>query len=303
MFNFNFVKYRYLFLGFSLSLIFAFFSLYVYKYVTTGHTFNYSIDFEGGTQFLMKFDSPVKTSEVISILEKNGFSGVTAREFGTNDIIVRVKAYEKNTEQLGQRIIGLIKAQIPNNNVQILQSDAIGSGVGQEMRTKSTKAVVIALILMLAYIAFRFWSFGFAFGAVAALAHDAIIILGFFLLFKLEISVNVIGAILAILGYSVNDTIVIFARIRDNIKLMPGAKIGDIVNKSVNQTLTRTLLTSFSTLLTVLAMFFFGGEALRDMSIALLIGIVFGTYSSIYMASPIMMFFYKDKSEKEKKLA
>lgn len=292
---FDFVRYKNLFLGFSCTLIIGFCALFAYNYFAIGKTFTYSIDFEGGTQFLLKFSSPVKSTEVISILEKNGFTGVEAREFSKDEIIVRVKEFEKNTQQFGEKITGLIKAQIKNNDVQVLQSDAIGAGVGNELRTKSTKAVAIALILMLMYIAFRFWSFGFALGAVVALAHDAIIILGFFLLFKLEISVNVIGAILAILGYSINDTIVIFSRIRDNIKLMPGSSIGQIVNVSLNQTLRRTLLTSFSTLLTVSAMLIFGGPALRDMSIALFIGIIFGTYSSIYIASPVMMSFYKQK--------
>jgi preprotein translocase subunit SecF len=292
---FDFVKYRYYFLAFSFSLLAAFVALFVYKYYTTGKTFNYSIEFEGGTQFLLKFDAPVKSSEVISTFEKNGFHAVTVREFQGNELVVRVKDVVKDTQAAGEKVVGFIKAQMPSNNVKILQTDAIGAGIGNEMRTKSTKAVTISLILMLLYIAFRFWSFGFAFGAVAALAHDAIIILGFFLLFNMEMSINVIAAILTILGYSVNDTIVIFARIRDNIKAMSGAPIEEIVNVSVNQTLTRTLLTSFATLLTVLSLLIFGGESLRDMSYALIIGIVFGTYSSIYMASPIMMWFHKEK--------
>lgn len=292
---FDFVKYRYYFLAFSFSLIFAFTALFLFKWYTTGKTFNYSIEFQGGTQFMLKFDAPVKSSEVIMAFEKNGYTGVTIREFPNNELIIRVKEYIKDTQIEGTKIIGFLKAQVPNNNVKILQTDAIGAGIGSEMRSKSTKAVIISLILMLAYIAFRFWSFGFAFGAVAALAHDAIIILGFFLLFQMEMSINVIAAILTILGYSVNDTIVIFARIRDNIKIMSGAPIEEIVNVSVNQTLTRTLLTSFATLLTVLSLLIFGGETLRDMSYALIIGIIFGTYSSIYMASPIMMWFYKEK--------
>lgn len=292
---FDFIKYRYFFLAFSFSLIFAIAGLFTYKLATTGKTFNYSIEFEGGTQFMLKFDVPVKSSDVISVFEKNGFSGITIREFPNNELVVRVKDYVKDLPQVSLKIIDGIKLQVPNSNARIISTDGIGAGIGKEMRSKSTKAVAISLILMLLYIAFRFWSFGFAFGAVAALAHDAIIILGFFLFFNMEISVNVIAAILTILGYSVNDTIVIFARIRDNIKSMSGAPIEEIVNVSLNQTLTRTLLTSFATLLTVLSLLIFGGEALRDMSYALIIGIIFGTYSSIYMASSIMMWFYKEK--------
>lgn len=292
---FDFVKYRYYFLAFSLSLIVAFVGLFAYKYISTGKTFNYSIDFQGGTQFMLKFDMPVKSSDVISAFEKNGFTGVNIREFANNELVVRVKEYIKDTQQEGLKVVSFLKSKFPDNKAEILQTDAIGAGIGNEMRTKSTTAVIIALILMLLYIAFRFWSFGFAFGAVAALAHDAIIILGFFLLFKMEISVNVIAAILTILGYSVNDTIVIFSKIRENLKSMHGSPITEIVNVSLNQTLRRTLLTSFATLLTVLSLFIFGGETLRDMSYALIIGIIFGTYSSIYIASTIMMMFYKDK--------
>jgi len=149
---FDFVKYRYYFLALSLSLIFAFVGLFVYKYISTGKTFNYSIDFQGGTQFMLKFDMPVKSSEVISAFEKNGFTGVNIREFANNEIVVRVKEYIKDTQQAGLKVVDFIKAKLPNNNAQILQTDAIGAGIGNEMRTKSTTAVIIALILMLSVL-------------------------------------------------------------------------------------------------------------------------------------------------------
>ncbi len=156
---------------------------------------------------------------------------------------------------------------------------------------------MLGLILMLMYIAWRFWSFAYASGAIVALFHDAIVILLFFLLFDKEISMNVIGAIMAVLGYSVNDTIVIFSRIRENLKSMRGVSTDQVVNISLNQTLRRTILTSASTGLVVMALILLGGEALRDLSLALFIGIVFGTYSSIYIASPVMLLLYNKEQK------
>jgi len=291
----NFLKYRYFFLSVSVSIIIAIFGLFIYKIKTQGQAFNYSVDFQGGTQVLLKFEKPVKSSEVLSILEKGGFTGASAREFEKDEVLIRVKEYESNVKVLADKIIGQIKVDIPDNNVSILQSDAIGPGIGAELRWKSISSVLFALLFMLLYIAFRFWSFAYALGSVAALLHDAVMMLGVFMVFRLEISASVIAAILAVLGYSINDTIVIFSRIRSNMKAMRGAPVVDVVNTSLNQTLKRTLLTSFSTLLTVGAMFFIGGEALKDFSLALMIGIFFGTYSSIYIAAPVMMMLYKEK--------
>ena len=175
-----------------------------------------------------------------------------------------------------------------------MQADSVGPGVGATLRHDSFKAIAIALLLMLLYIAIRF-KFAFAVGAVVALFHDAFVILAFFLLTNKEISVDVIGAILAVLGYSVNDTIVIFNQIRENMKKLKGMPIDKIVNISISQTLRRTLLTSFATALVVISLLAVGGEALRNLSIALLLGIVFGTYSSIYIASPVMLLLYKDE--------
>ena len=291
----NFVKYRYFCLMLSTVLIFSILGLFIYKTQTKGQAFNYSVDFQGGTQILLKFKEPIKSSQILSILEKKGFEGAATREFSEDEVLVRVKEYSKNVNELASRIMGYIKEDIPENSAEVLQSDAIGAGIGKEIRWKSIRAVLIALLLMLLYIAFRFWSFGFALGSVAALLHDAIMMLGLFMVFNMEISVNVIAAILAVLGYSINDTIVIFSRIRANMKSMSGAPITDIVNTSLNQTLKRTILTSISTLLAVGSMFFLGGEVLRDFSLTLIVGIFFGTYSSIYVASPVMMLLHKDK--------
>ena len=292
---FDFLKYRYVCLIVSTTLLLSVFGFFIYKVQTREQAFNYSVEFQGGSQVLLKFQKPVSSATVLSVLQKRGFPGAVTRDFAEDEVMVRVKEYSRNVQALADKIIGIIKEDIPENQVSLLQSDAIGPGIGSELRWKSIRAVLIALILMLLYIAFRFWSFAFALGSVAALLHDAVMMLGLFLIFNREISISVIGAILAVLGYSINDTIVIFSRIRSNTKAMSGAPIIEIVNASLNQTLKRTLLTSFSTLLCVGAMFFLGGEVLRDFSLALMVGVFFGTYSSIYTASPVMIMLHKQK--------
>lgn len=288
----DFVKHRYVALMLSGLFVLAAIGLYGYRLMTTGQTFAYSVDFTGGAQVLLKFEKPVSTIQVRDILEKDGMHGVVTREFSQDEILVRVKELSSDAQLLGETIKKTIQNSIPDNHVEILQTEIVGPGVGKTLRWNSILAVLISLIAILIYIAIRFRSSAFAIGAIVALAHDALVMLAACLLFNREISITVIGAMLAVLGYSINDTIVIFARIRDNLKKMPHASLAEIVNVSLNATLRRTLLTSFATMLTVLAMFLLGGEALRDFSFILLVGIVFGTYSSIYIASPVMMMLY-----------
>ena len=293
----NFVKYRAVTAFISLFLIGGFIGFAVYKKRTTGEVFRYGVDFTGGAQVLLRFDKPVSSIAVKDILDKNGWEGAVIREFADNELLVRVKLEEvaKELGSVAERMQQVIEKSMKDMQVTILQSEAVGPGVGEALRGKSIRAIVFALIAMLLYIALRFWSFGFALGAVMALFHDAILMLAAFLLLNREISVNVIGAVLAVMGYSINDTIVIFSQIRNNLAKLSHESLGTIVNISINQTLRRTILTSVSTGLTVLSMLILGGEALRDFSIALLVGIIIGTYSSIYIASPVMMLLYRDK--------
>lgn len=291
----NFLKYRWICAFFSIILFGVLGGAYVYKWMTRGYTFVYSVDFTGGTQVLFSFKNAVNGEKVLSLLEKAGWSGAIARDFSPTEILVRVKEFSDDPQGLAQRMRDALVAAMPENDIEIMQTDSVGAGVGAEMRAKSTYAVIIALILMLLYIAFRFLSFAFAAGAFISLLHDAIIVLAIFLLFDKEISMNVIGAILTVLGYSINDTIVIFARIRENMRKLRTMPIEDIVNLSINEALRRTILTTFATLLVVVALLIFGGETLRTLSVALLIGMTFGVYSTIYIASPVMLLFYKEK--------
>ena len=287
----NFIKYRMVTAIVSVLLIGGFFGLVIYKKQTTGEVFRYSIDFTGGAQVLLKFSQPVSMLAVKDILDQEGWDGAALREFGSDEILVRIKLDQvsKDLGQVAEIMQSAVQNALPDTQVTVLQSESVGPEVGETLRGKSFRAVLLAMLAMLAYIAFSFWSFGFAVGAVVALIHDAILVLAVFLLFDREISINVVGAILAVIGYSVNDTIIIFSQIRDNVKKMSHDSLSNIVNVSLNQTLRRTLLTSFSTGIAVVSMFVLGGEALRDFSLSLLVGIIVGTYSSIYIASPIMM--------------
>ena len=291
----DFLKYRYVCAFFSALMMVAFGGLIIYKRATRGHAFNYSIEFTGGTQGLFKFEKPVSSQEVIKILEHSGWQGVSTREFraSDNELLVRVKETAENVTDSGERMRFAMEKEL-GQSVQLLQIDSIGQAVGQALSTSSLKAVIIALILMMIYVAVRFWSTAFGVATLVALFHDAIAVLLFFLLFDKEISINVIAAILAVLGYSVNDTIVVFSRIRENLGSLKNTSAHAIANLSLNQTLRRTLLTTFATTLSVVAMVIFGGEVLKDLSWALLVGIVFGIYSTIYIASPTMLLLYKE---------
>ena len=285
----NFLKYRKLTALSSLALIVAFGGVAIYRQQTRGSVYTYSVDFTGGTQVLFAFDQAVDAAQIKQIVAGSGWVNASIREFGKNEIMVRVAEFEGDTIGLGERMKLAIQQALPGNGVHILQTESVGAGVGADLRSKSARAIFVAMILMLFYIATRFWSFAFAAGAILALVHDAIVMLAIFLFLDREISINFIAAILTVLGYSINDTIVIFSQIREFMRKRKDVPLAETVNESLNYTLRRTMLTSISTGLPVIVMLIFGGEALQDFSLALLVGIVFGTYSSIYVASPIMM--------------
>lgn len=284
----NFLRYRLASALFSIALIVASAVVYIQQ-----GGFRYSVDFTGGTEALLKFDQAIDTAQVRAALSSAGWQNVDTRGFSDKEMAVRLSDDGKGFEGMQGRLQQSLAEAIPANKAEVLRIESVGSSVGQELRWKSLQAILFAILLMLIYIAWRFWSVAFAVGAVVALLHDALVMLAAFLLFDRTISVNVIGAILTVIGYSINDTIVIFSQIKHNIKVMRGKPLDEVVNISLNQTLKRTLLTSISTGLTVGAMFILGGEALRDFSLALLVGIIFGTYSSVYIASPVMMLLYK----------
>jgi preprotein translocase SecF subunit len=274
---------------FSLLIAAGFVGTYYYKKSATGSAFEYSVDFTGGTQVLFKFSEPVNETQLKEILEKQGWSSPVLRNFGPAETLIRVKEFSSDISGFSEKMKSALKEGLPGVDIEILSKDSVSGGVGKDLWWKSFRALLIALFLMLVYIWIRFWSISYGVGAVVALAHDALVILLVFLLLDKEISINFIGAVLVILGYSINDTIVIFTKIRQNVKTMRNIPLAEVVNISINQTLRRTILTSIATLLVVISLIVLGGETLRDFSIALLVGIVFGTYSSIYIASPVML--------------
>ena len=284
----NFLKYRVFTLVLSVVLLGSGVAAY---FINDG--FKYSVDFEGGMEVLFKFENDFSRDRLSKALKSEGWNKFVTRDFSKEEVLVRVASPEEGQDlkDLAEKMRSGIAKEFAENSVEILEINNVGKGVGDQLWQQSLYAIIIALLLMLLYITIRF-KLAFAFGAVVALFHDALAILALFLIFKREISPNVISAILATLGYSINDTIVIFTKIRENIKKMKHVSLFEVVNLSINQTLKRTLLTSLSTGLVVGALFVLGGETLRNLSLALLIGIIFGTYSSVYIASPVMLMFY-----------
>ncbi|NBQ17226.1 protein translocase subunit SecF [bacterium] len=279
----NFLKYRYV--CFAVSSIFLLSGVAAYFY---HGGLQYSVDFTGGTQVLLKCDKSVGSEQIKNALADNGWADSVVLEFGNNEVAVRVKEFSHDAQGLAQKIqIGL--NQTLQMNAEILEANAVGAGVGGSLRASSLFALLFCLLVMLGYIAWRSWSVAFGVGAVVALLHDALATLALFAILQKEISPIVVSGLIALLGYSINDTIVIFSRIKENFGKIHGSSADKIVDVSINQTLRRTMLTSFSTLLTVAALFFLGGESLHTWSLVLLFGIVVGTYSSVYIASPVML--------------
>ena len=261
-----------------------------------------SIDFKGGTLIAVKYTKPVNINEFrskLSDININGqnfdFSSSEMKHFGyTSSVALRIAELENEPENFSRDIIEVLKKIYPDSLPEdkkdfVLSKDKISPKVGSELSAKAIMAIIYALSLILIYISLRF-EFIFAIGAIAAIAHDVIITLGIFSILGYEISLSVIAAFLTIVGYSLNDTIVIFDRIRENLKTLKRGSIVDTVNRSINESLSRTIVTSMTTLFVVLVLYFFGGEVIHSFSFALIIGVLVGTYSSIFVASLIVIY-------------
>ncbi len=247
------------------------------------------IDFTGGTSLRLQFEKGVSIGEVRSAIASLGIGNAEIKNFGNSaDILIRVQEQETS----GAGITDAIKAELskvfPDNPYVERSKDSVGPKIGAELRTKTVTSILIALVGMLIYITWRF-EFKFAVGAIVALFHDVIITLGVFSVLQLEITLPIIAAFLTIVGYSINDTIVVFDRIRENLKLLRRDTYETIVNTSVNQSLTRTIITSLTTMIVVVILYFFGGSVIHNFAFALIVGILIGTYSSIFVASPIVV--------------
>lgn len=243
------------------------------------------IDFTGGTLVQLKFEEPVDISVARANLSEQGFTKPTIQAYGSeNEILIRVP-----TEEAGEDFAERIAAAFVGKTLEIRRTDFVGPKIGSELKGKSFQAVFAAMFGILLYITIRFDRY-YAVGAVAALFHDVLITLGIFSLLNLELDLAIIAAFLTIVGYSLNDTIVVFDRIRENVKGKSKSDLFQIVNRSINQTLNRTIITSLTTFVVVLMLFLLGGEVIKYFAFALMVGVVVGTYSSIFVASPIMAF-------------
>ena len=249
---------------------------------------NFGIDFTGGTLVEIGYSDAVELDKVRSALKDSVFSDATVQYFGTaSDILIRVAPKEDlNSSSISSEILNLLQSS--GHDAEMRRVEFVGPQVGEELAEDGGLAMIYALFGILFYVAMRF-QLRFSVGAIVALIHDVIITVGFFSLLQMNFDLSVLAAILAVIGYSLNDTIVVFDRIRENFHRMRKSIPIEVINTSLNQTLRRTLMTSFTTLLVLIALYFFGGEIIHSFSAALIIGVLIGTYSSIYVASPVTL--------------
>jgi preprotein translocase subunit SecF len=246
---------------------------------------NFGIDFTGGTMIELGYQDEVDLNQLRSALGQGGYADAMVQNFGSiHDVLIRLPVIEtQNMAELSNEVVSFLQSQT-ESKIDVRRVEFVGPQVGEELAEQGGLAMLYALIGILIYVSLRF-EYRFAIGSVVALIHDVIITLGFFSLTRIEFDLTVLAAILAIIGYSLNDTIVVFDRIRETFLRMRKGSSEEIINKALNDTLSRTMMTSFTTMLVVFALFMFGGEVIHAFSIALLLGIVVGTYSSIYIAS------------------
>ncbi len=252
-------------------------------------TANLGIDFAGGTAVQLKFDQPVRIDEARKALEANGLGDAELQEFGQeNKLLIRVKASTTIEEKVAERVVGVFTKEVPANHFVVESSTEIGPTIGKKLQEDALIAIVISFAGIIFYIAARF---EFRFGIAAAIAtfHDVLAVLGAFYLLDKEITLLVVTALLTLAGYSLTDTVVVFDRIRENLRTRRRDTEETMINNAINQVLSRTIVTSLTVVLVLIPLTVAGGEVLHDFSLALLWGVIFGTYSSVFVASPLLL--------------
>ncbi len=281
---YDFMRMR--FAAISLSIVLFFGSIYL----LWDRGLQFGIDFSGGTLIQLKYDTAAPIPQIREILEKQGsFQNLSVTEFGSKEeITIRfLGSNDSLGSDIGEHISTLLK---DTGKFEVRRADVVGPKVGDELRNKGLMAIIVSLVAILIYIAIRFeWRFALA--AIISEIHDVVITLGAISLFKIDVNLDTLAAVLTVLGYSLNDTIIIFDRIREGIKTNKKSELAPIINESVSATLSRTVLTSGLTLATVVILYLFGGEMIQGFSLALIVGIVVGTLSSIFVASPTLLWF------------
>ena len=250
----------------------------------------YGIDFAGGTLIQLQFKTPPDIEVIRDGLKTISLGESTIQEFGSKrDILIRIQRSEEKLEAVGSKVRNSLGGKFNKEDITIERVEMVGPKVGRDLREKAILSILYAVIGIVIYISWRF-ELQYAIAAIIALAHDVLVTLGAFSILDKEFTLVIVAAFLAIIGYSLNDTIVVFDRIRENLRRRGKNTLVQTINASINQTLSRTLLTSGTTLMVVMALFFFGGEIIHDFSFALLVGILVGTYSSIFIASVFLVY-------------
>jgi preprotein translocase subunit SecF len=284
--NIDFLGKRYI--AFVFSGILSIIGIIAIVQIATGRA-NLGIDFAGGTAIQFKFENPVALHDVRLALESGGFKDFDLQDLpSVNKILIRVKKSEQELGKGSETITSILSQKFPENKYVVDSTTVIGPKVGGRLKADAAKAVAFAVIGILVYVAFRF-QFKFGVGATIATFHDVLAVLGLFYIMGKEINLILVTALLTIAGYSLTDTVVVFDRIRENLKLRQKESVEAVMNSSVNEVLSRTIITSTTVLITSIALFFFGGEVLHDFSLAMIMGVIVGTYSSVFVASPVVL--------------
>ena len=278
--NINFMRFRKIAITISLILFVGSIGSIFTKGLSLG------LDFSGGTLVEIQYEDSVDLQEIRGVLSENGYEDFQVVNFGSSlDVLIKI-ADQPGNSSLGDQIFALLSTN--DFEGELKRIEFVGPQIGSELRDQGGLGMLVALGMILLYVAFRF-QYKFALGAVAALGHDVVIILGLFSIFSWDFDLSVLAALLAVIGYSLNDSIVVSDRIRENFRSERALSSEDLINLSLNQTLSRTVITSLTTLLVLFALFFFGGEAVRGFSLGLIIGVLIGTYSSLYIVTTILI--------------
>ncbi len=261
----------------------------------------YGVDFSGGLVAEVKFSKPVDVSKVRSASDAIGLKDAVVQRFGgENEFLIRVEKATADLEGMSKSLQTSLQTQFKDNPVEIRRVEVVGPKVGKDLKTKAMWAVGLAFVGILIYVAFRFHEISYGLGGIVALFHDVVVTFGAISIFNIEFSLNVLAVILTIIGFSINDTIVIFDRVRENIKKMRKDSLMTIFNISINETLGRTILTTGTVMMVVVILFFFAGEVIHDFTIAMIVGLITGTYSTVYIASPVVLFWEQNISRRKK---
>ncbi|MBN1823567.1 MAG: protein translocase subunit SecF [Endomicrobiales bacterium] len=249
---------------------------------------NLGIDFKGGVLLQLSFSQSMDLDTLRGTLTSGGIDGFELQSTSRDWIIIRVKKTDITQDELSEKLLAILKEKFPDITVNIESTEYVGPAVGRHLFKQAFFAIIFSLLGIIVYVAFRFHSGIWGTAGVLALAHDVFLVLGLFSILDKEITLTVVAALLTLAGFSINDTIVIFDRIRENTRLLVKEELGNIINRSVNETLSRTIITSLTVFFVVLTLFLFGGDVIHDFAFALLIGVVVGSYSTIFVASPIV---------------